>query len=210
MELKNEIPLTDRSTLTYSFTRQNFPFEQQYFCIHIIRGITSRVFYTYHLSLGNTRFVYTPSFLVGSVLLMFRGSYLQFSVLCFLVGSVAHIFSFLCCVFWWVLWLISLVFCVVFFGGFHGSYLLFSVLCFLVGSVAHIFSFLCCVFGGFHGSYLLFSVLCFLVGSVAHIFVPCCVFWWIPCCYLQFYVLFYYVSLQNTISLRQTNKDEYL
>ena len=163
MELKNEIPLTDRSTLTYSFTRQNFPFEQQYFCIHIIRGITSRVFYTYHLSLGNTRFVYTPSFLVGSVLLMFRGSYLQFSVLCFLVGSVAHIFSFLCC-----------------------------------------------VFGGFHGSYLLFSVLCFLVGSVAHIFVPCCVFWWIPCCYLQFYVLFYYVSLQNTISLRQTNKDEYL
>ena len=132
MELKNEIPLTDRSTLTYSFTRQNFPFEQQYFCIHIIRGITSRVFYTYHLSLGNTRFVYTPSFLVGSVLLMFRGSYLQF------------------------------------------------------------------------------SVLCFLVGSVAHIFVPCCVFWWIPCCYLQFYVLFYYVSLQNTISLRQTNKDEYL
>ena len=47
---------------------------------------------------------------------------------------MAHIFSFLCCVFWWVPWLISFVFCVVFFGGFRGSYLC-SVLCFLVDSL---------------------------------------------------------------------------
>jgi hypothetical protein len=58
-------------------------------------------------------------------------------VLCLLVGvHVAHLFSFLCCVFWWgSMLIIFLVFCV--------------VLCLLVGvHVSHLFSFLCCVFGG--------------------------------------------------------------
>jgi hypothetical protein len=53
----------------------------------------------------------------------------------FLVGvHVSHLFSFLCCVFWWgSMFLIFLVFCVVFLVGVH---------------VSHLFSFLCCVFGG--------------------------------------------------------------
>ena len=73
----------------------------------------------------------------------------QFSVLCFFGGvRVAHLFSFLCCVFWRChVLLIFLVFCVVFFGGVTCcSSFQFSVLCFLVVSrVAHLFSFLCCV-----------------------------------------------------------------
>ena len=59
----------------------------------------------------------------------------QFSVWCFLVVSrVAHLFSFLCCVFWWCHVLLNfLVFCVVFFGGVTCcSSFQFSVLCCLV------------------------------------------------------------------------------
>jgi hypothetical protein len=81
---------------------------------------------------------------MGSVLLIS----LVFCVVVFGGFRVTHLFSFLCCVFWWVpcyssfwfsvLWflvgsvlLIFLVFCVVVFDGFR---------------VAHLFSFLCCVF----------------------------------------------------------------
>jgi hypothetical protein len=130
-------------------------------------------------------------FLVGSVTLCC--SSLLLSVLCFWWGPllvlpiigfwwdlwlhVAHLFSFLCCVFGGVhdcVLLISLVFCVVFMVGFVTACCLslyFSVLCFWWGpllSVAHL-RFLV----GFRDSVLLISlVFCvvFLVGSVT----PCC------------------------------------
>ena len=73
--------------------------------------------------------------------------FLVFCVVFFDGVRVAHLFSFLCCVFWWgtccssfkfsvlcflvgYMLLIFLVFCVVFFGEVH---------------VAHLLSFLCCV-----------------------------------------------------------------
>ena len=111
-------------------------------------------------------------------------------MLCFLaVSRVAHLFSFLCCVFWWChVLLIFLVFCVVFFGGVTCcSSFQFSVLCFLVVSrVANLFSFLCCVFWWCH-VLLIFSVFCdvlsclfaFCLSSSYVLCAHCCQCLWI-------------------------------
>jgi uncharacterized membrane protein len=71
---------------------------------------------------------------------------------------VAHLFSFLCCVFGGAVLLIVLVFCVVFLVGLCCSS--FGFLCCVFGGVcvAHLFSFLCCVFGG--AVLLIFLVFC--------------------------------------------------
>ena len=66
--------------------------------------------------------------------------------------------------------LISLVFCVVVFGGFR---------------VTHLFSFLCCGFWWVpcYSSFLVFCVVVFDGFRVAYLFsFLCCVFWWVPCC----------------------------
>ena len=70
-------------------------------------------------------------------------------MLCFWCGRVAHLSSFLCCVF----------------GRIRVADL-FSLLCYVFGEVRvpHLFSFLCCVFGG--AVLLIFLIFCvvFLVG----------------------------------------------
>ena len=99
---------------------------------------------------------------------------------------VAHLFSFLCCVFGGAVLLIFLVFCVVFLVGLCCSSFSFSVLCFWWDCVAHIFSFLCCVFCGVCDARLLvFYVVCF-VGAVLLVFLVFCVVFLVGLCCSSF------------------------
>jgi hypothetical protein len=92
-------------------------------------------------------------------------------VLCFWWIRVAHLFSFLCCVFGRSVLLIFLVFCVVFLVGVRVAHL-FSFLCCVFGGVgvAHRFSFLCCVFGGYVLLIVLVFCVVFLVGPCSSSF----------------------------------------